>query len=483
MSLGVILLLITWLISPGIRNGFKTFIQNKPAMLMAGLFIIHVIWLLNTSDFDYALKDLRVKLPLLILALVLGSVTITRKQVKLIFLALSLGIWLATIAAYLRYINMPEGLQDYREIVQGVSHIRLSLLMIMLVMAVMYFWKELTPLWKIYGIAVILNTIIFFNILQSATGILVLITMLTIYALYLVSQFASRKTVVGTYTILFLLIGGGIFYSVKHYQNYYIAKTNNKPLETHTQKGNEYVFYPDVNLIENGNRTYDYFANDEMIEAWNERSNLLMSAKTSDARLNFTLIRYLTSKGLRKDYAGVMALTDTDIENIENGYPNEIYAHSTGLELRYHSFLFGLHVYRATGSATGSSFFQRLLFWKVAMRIIERNWLTGVGTGDVKNEITAMHKELHPELDKRYWLRAHNQFLTFFVAFGIIGFAYFLFLFGYTFVKRRHNLLVAAFLLIAFISCLTEDTVETQAGVTFFAFFFGLFSKPLEGGE
>ena len=256
--------------------------------------------------------------------------------------------------------------------------------------------------------------------------------MIIIYALYFFTLFSNRKAVVENYTILLLFIGGAIFYSVKHYQNYYIAKTDKEPVDTFTEKGNKYVFYPDVNLVENGNRTYDYFANDEMIEAWNKRSNLQMTANTSDTRLNFTLIRYLTSKGLRKDYAGVMALTDADIKNIENGFPNEVYAHSTGLELRYHSFLFGLHVFKATGSTTGSSFFQRLLFWKVALKIIERNWLTGVGTGDVKNEIEAMHEELHPELDERFWLRAHNQFLTFFVAFGIFGFAYFLFLFGYT---------------------------------------------------
>src|SRR5690606_21024824 len=116
-------------------------------------------------------------------------------------------------------------------------------------------------------------------------------------------------------------------------------------------------------LIENGHQTYVYFANEEMIEAWNERSEVRMLADTSDATLNFTLMRYLTSKGLRKDYVGVMALSEEDILNIENGFPNEIYANESGLKLRFHSFMFGLHVYKVTGDVSGSSFFQRILFW------------------------------------------------------------------------------------------------------------------------
>src|SRR5690606_19746402 len=138
-----------------------------------------------------------------------------------------------------------------------------------------------------------------------------------------------------------------------------------------TDRGNEYGDIGEAEVIENGHRTYAYIANDEMIEAWNERSGVEMLADTGDATLNYTLIRYLTSKGLRKDYTGVMALSEKDIRNIENGYPNEIYAYESGLKLRFHSFMFGLHVYNVTGDVRGSSFFQRILFWEVAWNIIK----------------------------------------------------------------------------------------------------------------
>ncbi len=483
MSLGVILLFITWLISPGLKKGFSKFKENKVALLIAGLFVLHIIWLINTSDFDYATKDLRVKLPLPILALVLGSIPISKKQVKLIFLALSLGVWLAAISAYIRYFQLPDGFTDYREIVQGVSHIRLSLLMVMLIMAIIYLWKELSVLWKIYGVIVLINTLVFFNVLQSATGIIILILLLCAYAVYFVIGIAKPRAVIITVSLLIIGLAASVFYSVNYYHDYFVAKPKEKSFDKKTARGNDYADLAETGLIENGNSTFAYFANDEMIEAWNERSDVKMLADTNDASLNFTLMRYLTSKGLRKDYAGVMGLTEGDIHNIENGFPNEIYANESGLKLRFHSFMFGLHVYKVTGDVTGSSFFQRILFWKVAWNVIKPNWAFGVGTGDVKNEMKAMHQEMHPHLDERYWLRAHNQFLTFFVAFGILGISYFFFLFGYTFKVRRKNALALAFLLIAFISCLTEDTVETQAGVTFFAFFFSLFSKPFNENE
>ncbi len=477
----MILLFLMWLINPGVKQGLREFKNNKAAILLAGLFVFHIIWLFNTSDFDYAFKDIRIKLPLLFLALVIGSISIDRKQLKLIFLSLSLGIWLATILAYFRYANLPPNIQDYREIVQGISHIRLSLLMIMQVMGVVYFWNELSPAWKIYAVAVLINTVLFFNVLQSATGMAILLILLCAFALLFAFRKAQRSIAILLGAVCTIILCIGMVYSVNYYNSYFTVADDGEPLDQKTARGNDYQIFPEVGLVENGNRTYDYFANDEMIEAWNIRSSMPMAADTVDVSLNFTLMRYLTSKGLRKDYEGVMALSNEDVENIENGYPNEIYANDSGLKLRFHTFMFGLHVFNATGDVSGLSFFQRIIYWNTAFEIIRDNWLLGVGTGDVKNEFRLMHQEINQGLAERYWLRAHNQFLTFFVTFGIVGFGYYLYLFAYSFRMYRKHFLTVAFLLIGFIACLTEDTLETQAGVTFFSFFFALLCKPPPG--
>jgi len=74
-------------------------------------------------------------------------------------------------------------------------------------------------------------------------------------------------------------------------------------------------------------------------------------------------------------------------------------------------------------------------------------------------------------------LRSHNQFLAITVAFGVIGLVVFLFSLAYPAVALRNYLhgLYFVFLLIAVVSFFTEDTLETQSGVSFFAFFNTLF--------
>ena len=423
MSLSIILLTILWLFAPGLKKGWKAFLANKIALLLAGLFVIHLIWLFNTTDFTYALKDLRIKLPLLVLAVVLGSIPIRRNQLKIFFLALSIGVWIATLSGYVRYFQLPEHFHDYRDIVVGISHIRLSLLMVMLVIGVIYFWKELPAFWKGYGILVIANTFVFFNILQAATGFLILIFSLWFAAVYKLWR-KPRKYLVFYFVATAILLTAISYFSYDYYQSYFVPKSPGAELETSTSRGNPYSQHPESKLVENGNYTFNYICPKEMEEAWNKRSNLKIPVDSaSRVKIEPTLIRYLTSKGFRKDYDGVMKLTDTDVENIEHGYPNEIYAHESGLALRFHTFMFGLHVFITSGDASGLSFFQRLVYWNVSEHIIKQHFWLGTGTGDVKQAFYHAHSVLNPDLPKRYWLRSHNQFLTFFAAFGIFGFS------------------------------------------------------------
>jgi O-antigen ligase len=80
-------------------------------------------------------------------------------------------------------------------------------------------------------------------------------------------------------------------------------------------------------------------------------------------------------------------------------------------------------------------------------------------------------------LDEKWRLRAHNQYLSIAVAFGIPGLLLFISVLFYTLVNRlkKGDTLFLAFWLVAAISMFTEDTLETQAGVTFFALFYCLF--------
>ena len=109
--------------------------------------------------------------------------------------------------------------------------------------------------------------------------------------------------------------------------------------------------------------------------------------------------------------------------------------------------------------------------------IIKENLFLGVGTGDVEQAFNSQYNKMNSPLTKEWRLRSHNQFLAIGTAFGIIGLICFLFSLFYPLFagKNYMNYFYLTFFIVAFLSMLTEDTLESQAGVTFFSFFNALF--------
>jgi len=477
MSIGTFLLLIFWFFYPGVKAGMRVLKQNRVALLLIGLLFIHLIWLINTQNLDYAFKDIRIKAPLLVFGVVFGSVNFSKKQLKLFFLSLSLGVWVACLMAYYNYFKSDLGVLEYRDMVTGISHIRLSLLMVALAIGIINFWSAFSQKMKVYYALVFVNIFLFFQVIQSLTGTLTLgVILLLSFFVFLYQRWGKRAVWITGGTLIIAIIAGGILL-ISTYKSYFTPVEKIADLKSQTVNGNDYYHQKGVKLVENGHYIFMNICEPEMVSAWNRRSKVKLALKNGDQDLRDRLIRYLTSKGLKKDSLGVMRLTDGDIQNIQSGYPAEVYTRKSGLSLRIHSFLFAYHVYSKTGYASGYSFFQRMVYWQVALRIIKDNYLFGVGTGDVKDAFKDVYSEGYFDLDEKYWLRAHNQFLTFFVAFGAFGFAYFIYLFAESFRCNRLSYLASAVTLLALLSCLTEDTLETQAGVAFFGFFLALFSQ------
>jgi O-antigen ligase len=174
---------------------------------------------------------------------------------------------------------------------------------------------------------------------------------------------------------------------------------------------------------------------------------------------------------------GVMALSDEDVRAIEFGIPTCVEPKQIGLQRRLNRIFFEWSNYRAGGDPNGHSVMQRLEFWKTGWWIISENSLTGVGTGDVKDAFKSAYAINNSPLDEAYRLRAHNQYLTMWITYGLFGFCAFLII---TFLPllsggARNPLVVIIVMLVA-LSFLTEDTLESQAGVMFMAFFYVLFT-------
>jgi len=100
-----------------------------------------------------------------------------------------------------------------------------------------------------------------------------------------------------------------------------------------------------------------------------------------------------------------------------------------------------------------------------------------VGNGDVKTEFQEYYEAVDSPLSQKWRRRAHNQFLTFLISFGLPGLLIFvvalvvpLYLAG-----RQRSFLAAGFLILLMLSMLSEDTLETATGAAFSALFYALF--------
>jgi hypothetical protein len=80
--------------------------------------------------------------------------------------------------------------------------------------------------------------------------------------------------------------------------------------------GNLYHHDFEQGLRENGHLVYVYVCEEELRQEWNKRSEIKYDDDLNGYILGSTLIRYLASKGYRKDSVGVSKLTSDDIELI-----------------------------------------------------------------------------------------------------------------------------------------------------------------------
>ncbi|MFM8242744.1 MAG: O-antigen ligase family protein, partial [Crocinitomicaceae bacterium] len=214
---------------------------------------------------------------------------------------------------------------------------------------------------------------------------------------------------------------------------------------------------------------------EQLAKVWNAKSTLSYDSLDAKAQpLKFTLIRYLSSKSLTLDAAGVSSLTDQDINYIENGYA-DVRETSGGIPARLFQVRYEL---QHPENPNLHPITERLELWRNAWFTIQKFPFIGVGNGDIDDALQISYDERESKLIKERRLRAHQSYLTFWLAFGLIGIVSFLWLQGYFLVQtlKNKNILALCFGLVALVTFLFEDTLETQAGITFFSFFYALFS-------
>jgi len=480
MSLSQFCMVAAWLANGDFSKKWNLFKLNFLKILpFVGVFLLHFIGLIWSNNISYGLHDVRVKLPLLIIPIMMATMQGLQSNqffllLKIYLVALVIGVFVS-LWFYFGFSTKP--IQDIRDISRFVSHIRFSLMLCLGVfISVFFYWINSGKMSLFYLLLAVFFSV-FLLILHSGTGLVIVLVLGIFSVFYMMTQ----KNILRHPWLLSFLVLFIVLFSVKEIS--WVWKTGFPPPEPVSKqliKNGRHLYFNDTlyKARENGNYIWINMEIVGLKNAWNFRTGERFEDSTGVNRI-FILARYLSSLGLPKDSESVMQLTDSQVKEIQGGCTNFRFCNTLDPKYRIYQTLWEIEDYQHQGNADGHSIVMRWEFWKAGIHILRTHWIFGVGTGDVADAFAKSYDEIKSELNLEYRLRAHNQYLTFAVAFGLIGIIpilYFVFLIiKYRPTDSERNYLAWIFILISFLSMINEDTLETQAGVSFIVYFASLF--------
>ncbi len=471
--------------------------KSKLLQAFVAFYLMMLVGMLWTSNIAAGWQMLQVRLPLLVVPLVMLTTRPITGRVRSVVLWLFSGtVLVVSVIAVVRMLTIPD--LPYRDAVPYISHIRFALCCCMVV----FFMCEeisahhfpLSTLLSLLSVLIILWMLVFLVLIRSFTGLVVVALVATVL---LFVRYRRWPLIV----LWCIVVGVAAFFVVREVHSYYrLVPMAEQPLRELTSSGRPYEHACD-GIIENGNYINNYVCRPELRAAWTLRSTLPYDSLTAGGfPVEPTLIRYLNACGLTKDSAGVRALTAADIDAVERGVANPVYEGRNPVRKMVYVMALEYEYHRHTNSVAGFTMLQRFEMWRATWHVVcEHPWL-GVGTGDlydaVGDELASMDSELS-DTGKH----THNQYLAIMAMLGLLGFAVVLLLFIRPIFNIQHSTfnnrpifniqhstfnirpifniqhstfnipLMLAWLLTILISFLTEDTLDTLAGILFCTWF------------
>lgn len=462
-----------WLLSKKWKN-ISVLFQHTYFILLSSVYLLHLLGLLYTTDYSYALNDLRIKIPLIFFPIMFFSSQIEKNFIVNLLKWYVVVVFVNLAYLYAHCLWVDKNLLDTRNASLFISHIRLGLISAFAIVVAVYLVINIVAIQRERLLWIIISAVILvlMILLGLFTGIVSLVWAGMVAVLYLVFK-KSSAFYVRLFLSLLLLFFICSFVYIKKIYNKYFPKIEKVELKSYTLNHqpyrNEMLPY-----TENGHLVMIHICDTELKKEWEKRSELLFDGKDKKGNeLKYTMYRYLTSKGLTKDSVGVAQLSSEDIKNIENGVPNYLYAQASFLEKRIYEFIQEYKYFQYNKDPNGKTLVLRLFYWKIGWQIWLKNFWLGVGTGDVKQSFEKEYQH-YSFIQKESQLRAHNQFITIALTFGILGLIIFLVMLLYPLFQLSNAsdyLVYFLFSSISILSFFIDDTLETQPGVTFYAFF------------
>jgi hypothetical protein len=468
-------------ITGNFREKIKQFRKEKSFGALAGVFIIYLLGCLFCNDLNTGLYELKKNIFWLLIPAAFAF--IPRIDEKKIWQLLALFVVFVTAATLITTFKIffSTGYSDVRD-ASYVSHIAFSLQIVfsiyILIGSVVLQAPVLGRINKVLIAFWCLWLIAFLGFQKSLIGWLSLYVSGIVFIFWLCNMQKSRLAKRAKWPVLVLFILLPLAYIGYVANNYFAVNEKEPDFSLTTQSGNRYTFNLGKKQIENGYHVYWYLCNEELEKAWNKVSNIKIHERDATGYPVYdTLIRYLTSKGMKKDSAGVAALSPSDIKNIEAGISNIIFVEKKySVYPRIYQTIWEIDRYYHTGNPNNQSLSQRIEFSKAAWHIIKNNFW-GIGTGNYLNAFEKAYDQIDTELKTAFRSKVHNQYLSYMVKFGVPGFLLILFLIFYA-IKQKHqfnNVFVIMLLIIIGVSNFGDTILEMHVGLPFFLIFLSLF--------
>ena len=488
MSLGQFFILGGWLLCGTFQHKWQQLKSNKTVViLLTALFAIHIVGLINTSDFHYAFNDIRIKLPLLLMPiLILSMPPLAIRSRNYLFHFFTVSVLISTLISVGVYLGWSSiEVHDIRDISPFISHIRLALLVCV---AMVLLYDDFKNYRRWINIILFIWFFFFLILLQSLTAIIIIATFF--FIAMVITLFDKSKSIfvraIGGAGIVSIALVGGYFYKLIFVDSIKPIQVDKSKLLKYTQNGNTYYSMTERQDIENGNPVWINICDKELDEAWKERTGLsIYEYNQSGYQYYYTAIRFISSKGWSKDRNAVMSLSQKEINAIKNGCSNVEQINHNGMGMRIKNLAWEYRQYFYNDYVSGQSFTQRITYWSTGLKIFNTHWLKGVGTGDVNIAFKEQYETDKSKLEEKWQLRTHNQYITLGIAFGVSGILLLMAVLFYPLISdyKAAGFVFCSFILIAAVSMLSEDTLETQAGITFFAFLYCLFWRERSVGQ
>lgn len=468
----------SWL-HPSFKRG-----SNVSLLFLFSIFGVYILGVIFTNDFSFALYELKKVIFWIVIPLAFFlSPRLPDHKIYLIFkifiLAVTVSALIFTFKLLLHKYFQVEGVRS----IGFISHIRFSFQVVLSLIILAWFFIRRKNLriekGQILLIGLILFLTYFLFLLQSLLGIIAFIGTIGVSVMYYLANIKRKGLKLLFAVVLLFLISIPFWFITDIVNDYYDYEEVDQLMIDHfTPSGNKYEFDFDNKSRENGHLVYIYICHDELREEWNKRSKIKYDDTLNAYPLNITLIRYLSSLGIRKDSAAISGLTNKDIELIENGITNYKFKNRFfSIYPRVYETIWEVDNYIRSGDPNNKSLVQRFEFVKASLMLLgERPWF-GIGTGNWVLRYNEVYDNMDSRLDKDKRASSHNQYLNYMVKFGIIGFLCIVIAILVPVFREGHqkNFIFILFLVSMALANFGDANLESHMGLSFFTFFYCLF--------